>query len=32
MLDSYRGGLALERLYRRKLVQYRLLVACRAGS
>jgi SAM-dependent methyltransferase len=27
MLDSYHGGLALERLYRRRLMQYRLLVA-----
>lgn len=27
MLDSYQGGLALERLYRRNLMQYRLLVA-----
>lgn len=27
LLDSYRGGLALERLYRRSLMRYRLLVA-----
>ena len=27
LLDSYHGGLALERLYRRSLVQYRLVVA-----
>jgi SAM-dependent methyltransferase len=27
LLDSYRGGLALERLYRRGLMSYRLLVA-----
>ncbi len=32
MLDSYRGGLALERLYRRDLVHYRLLVARRAAG
>ena len=29
LLDSYRGGLALERLYRRGLMSYRLLVARR---
>jgi hypothetical protein len=27
LLDSYRGGLALERLYRAALVRYRLIVA-----
>jgi SAM-dependent methyltransferase len=27
LLDSYRGGLALERLYRRALMRYRLIVA-----
>jgi tocopherol O-methyltransferase len=30
MLDSYRGGLALERLYRRALMSYRLVVARRS--
>lgn len=29
MLDSYHGGLALERLYRRALMKYRLLIAQR---
>jgi cyclopropane fatty-acyl-phospholipid synthase-like methyltransferase len=29
LLDSYRGGLALERLYRRALIRYRLVVARR---
>jgi SAM-dependent methyltransferase len=29
MLDSYRGGLALERLYRSRLMHYRLLIARR---
>jgi len=32
MLDSYRGGLALERLYRSGLVHYRLLIARRDGA
>lgn len=32
VLDSHHGGLALERLYRRELMQYRLLVAQKAGS
>lgn len=30
LLDSYRGGLALERLYRHSLIRYRLLAARRA--
>ena len=32
LLDSYRGGLALERLYRARLMSYRLVVACRPGG
>jgi len=32
MLDSYRGGLALERLYRQALMRYRLLVAQKAPA
>jgi len=31
MLDSYHGGLALERLYRRNLMSYRIIVARNAG-
>ncbi|HUQ52231.1 MAG TPA: methyltransferase domain-containing protein [Gammaproteobacteria bacterium] len=31
LLDSYRGGLALERLYRRGLMNYRLVVARKPG-
>jgi tocopherol O-methyltransferase len=30
MLDSYRGGLALERMYRRGVMQYRLMIARRS--
>jgi SAM-dependent methyltransferase len=32
LLDSYRGGLALERLYRAALVRYRLIVAEKLGE
>ena len=32
LLDSYLGGLALERLYRLSLMSYRLVVACRPGG
>jgi SAM-dependent methyltransferase len=32
LLDSYRGGLALERLYRHGLMRYRLLVARKTGK
>ena len=32
VLDAHHGGLALERLYRRKSMQYRLLVAKRAAN
>ena len=32
LLDSYHGGLALERLYRQGLMRYRLLVARRAST
>jgi SAM-dependent methyltransferase len=32
MLDSYHGGLALERLYRQGLMKYRLLIARRRGT
>ena len=32
MLDSYHGGLALERLYRQALMKYRLLIAQRPGA
>jgi hypothetical protein len=31
LLDSYHGGLALERLYRHGLMSYRLVVASKAG-
>jgi SAM-dependent methyltransferase len=31
LLDSYRGGLALERLYRQSLMSYRLVVARKTG-
>jgi hypothetical protein len=31
LLDSYRGGLALERLYRSELMRYRLIVAEKLG-
>jgi hypothetical protein len=31
LLDSYRGGLALERLYRTALMRYRLIVAEKLG-
>ena len=31
VLDSYRGGLALERLYRHSLMSYRLIVARNPG-
>ncbi len=31
LLESYRGGLALERLYRHSLMSYRLIVAHNAG-
>ena len=31
LLDSYRGGLALERLYRSGLMRYRLVIAEKLG-
>ena len=31
MLDSYHGGLALERLYRHNLMTYRVIVARKTG-